>query len=95
LYVQYERTGTAIQFEWDDDNVEHIARHGITPEEAEQVVRGNPLLVEAQYRSGEQRTLCAGSTAGGKRVAVVYTMRGGRIRVVTAFVANRRLRKRL
>ncbi len=84
-----------MRFEWDEDNVKHIARHGITPEEVEQVVRGNPLLVEAQYRSGEQRTLCAGRTAEGKHVAVVYTMRGERVRVVTAFVANRRLRERI
>jgi len=24
--------------DWDDANVEHIARHGITPEEAEEVL---------------------------------------------------------
>jgi uncharacterized protein len=81
-----------LQFEWDDDNTSHIARHGITPEEAEQVLTGSPLAMEGQLRSGEQRTLCAGRTAAGKAVAVVYTLRGGRIRVVTAFAANRRLR---
>jgi uncharacterized DUF497 family protein len=27
-------------FEWDDDNVEHIQRHGFTPEEVEEVFAG-------------------------------------------------------
>jgi uncharacterized DUF497 family protein len=67
----------------------------VAPEEAEQVLRSNPLMMEVQVRRGENRTLCAGRTAGGKSVVVVYTMRAGRIRVVTAFAANRRLREQL
>lgn len=27
-------------FDWDDANEDHIARHGVTPAEAEEVVRG-------------------------------------------------------
>ena len=84
-----------MQFEWDDENRKHIARHRISPEEAEQVILGDPLLLEAQYRSGERRTLCAGRTATGRAVAVVYTIRGGCVRIVTAFPAHRKLRDRL
>ena len=32
----------AVGFEWDDNNEGHLARHGITPDEAEQVVLNGP-----------------------------------------------------
>ena len=35
--------GTGVKFDWDAANVRHIARHGITPEEAEEAI---PELVE-------------------------------------------------
>jgi hypothetical protein len=87
--------GGPLDFEWDEDNLRHIARHNVTSQEAEQVVSGSPLVLEVQYRGGEQRTLCAGRTRAGRPVAVVFTIRPGRIRVVTAFTANRKLRERL
>jgi len=27
-----------LEPEWDDDNIEHIARHGVEPEEVEEIV---------------------------------------------------------
>ena len=35
-----------MKFLWDSANVNHIARHNISPEEAEQVVRNTPLDLE-------------------------------------------------
>jgi|GEM_PF-5158677 len=29
-----------VEFEWDDDNAEHLARHGIAPNEAEELFEG-------------------------------------------------------
>jgi hypothetical protein len=29
-----------IELEWDDANIEHIARHGVTPAEVEEAFRG-------------------------------------------------------
>lgn len=31
-------------FDWDDANVRHIARHGVTPEDAEYVLANGPLF---------------------------------------------------
>jgi len=28
----------ALEAEWDEDNMEHIARHGVSPEEVEEIV---------------------------------------------------------
>jgi uncharacterized DUF497 family protein len=84
-----------FKFEWDDGNRKHIARHGVTPEEAEEVITSHPLVLEVQFRNGERRILCAGRTRKGRVVVVVYTTRRGRLRVVTAFPAKRSLRERL
>jgi uncharacterized protein len=84
-----------LQFEWNESNTNHIARHGVTPDEAEEVIAGHPTVVQVQFRNGERRILCAGCTAKGRAVAVVYTVRKGRVRVVTAFPAKRSVKERL
>ena len=71
----------------------HLSRHDVTPEEAEQVVTRDPIVLEAQIRNGERRVLCAGRTAEGRSLVVIYTLRHGRIRVVTGFPAKRKLRR--
>ena len=78
-----------IQFEWNESNTDHIARHGVTPVEVEEVIAGDPIVLQVQFRNGERRVLCAGRTAKGRTIAVVYTIRKGRVRVVTAFPAKR------
>jgi hypothetical protein len=86
----------AAKFDWDDANTRHIARHDVTPEEVEQALANNPLVVLAvQRRSGEERALCAGLTDAGRALQFVYTMRRGRIRVVTAHPAKRKVREKL
>jgi len=82
-------------FDWDDANTGHIARNGVTPEEVEQAFANNPLVLAAQERSGEERVPCAGLTDAGRPLQLVYTMRRGRIRVITAHTANRKLREKL
>jgi uncharacterized DUF497 family protein len=81
------------RFEWDESNRTHLSRHDVTPEEAEQVITRDPVVLEVQIRNGERRVLCAGRTAEGRSLVVIYTLRHGRIRVVTAFPAKRKLRR--
>ena len=38
-----------IGFDWDEANIEHIARHNVMPEEAEQVLGHDPLELEPQF----------------------------------------------
>lgn len=71
----------------------HIARHEITAAEVEQVLRNGPLEVEQQLRGGERRILCLGQSDAGRLLTVVYTVREGKIRVVTAHPMNRRQRR--
>jgi hypothetical protein len=44
---------TRIAFDWDQANREHIARHGVTPTEAAQVISG--LRCQSKPRTGAER----------------------------------------
>ena len=33
-------------FDWDSANIRHIAEHDISPEEAEEVIQGDPLEMD-------------------------------------------------
>jgi hypothetical protein len=84
------------EFDWDEANIGHIARHGVSPEEVEQAFANDPLAVIAeQERSREQRVLCAGRTNAGRPLQFVYTVRHGRIRVITAHTAHKKLREKI
>lgn len=82
-------------FDWDQANTDHLARHRVEPAETEQVLANNPLIMETSERKGEVRTVCLGRTDAGRALIVVYTKRGGQIRVVTAYPAKRKKRKNL
>jgi len=76
-------------FDWDGFNREHIARHGVTPAEAEEVLCQQPLTLRRSETGQERRWVKIGETAAGRVVVVVHTFREARIRVVTAYPANR------
>lgn len=79
-------------FDWDESNIDHIAKHGVTPSEAEQVIQNEPIDIEFQHRGEESRVAQVGETEHGRILVVVSTLRNGLTRVVTAFPAKRRLR---
>ncbi|MGD0499555.1 MAG: BrnT family toxin [Bryobacteraceae bacterium] len=79
-------------FDWDEANTAHIARHGVTQAEAEEIVRGASIPLETEDRSGEDRYTELGETTTGRLLLVVWTWRRRRIRVVTSFSANRKWR---
>jgi uncharacterized DUF497 family protein len=74
-------------FDWDDENRAHIARHGISPEEAEQVLANDPLDGGVQDYEGEDRFVEIGMTDAMRLLVVITTARGELTRVVTAFPA--------
>jgi uncharacterized DUF497 family protein len=52
---------------WDDWNREHIAKHAVLPEEAEEVVAGFPIVSETY----KQRLQLIGLTLAGRMLSVV------------------------
>ena len=72
-----------VGFLWDANNMEHLGRHKITPQEAEEAVLLDSMEPDIQQRAGEDRVVCFGCTASGRLLTIIYTMRDDAIRVVT------------
>jgi hypothetical protein len=82
-----------FHFDWDEQNIGHLALHHISPAGAEEVLRNRPVDLEAQLRNGEERLPHIGETDAGRILIVVTTMRGKKIRVVTAWPGNKNYRR--
>lgn len=77
-----------FEFDWDSENTKHLAAHKVTPAEFEQVLSNNPVDLDSDVIDGEERYRSIGLTSGGRLLLVVYTIRNGKIRPVTAFRAG-------
>jgi uncharacterized DUF497 family protein len=87
--------GQLLNFDWDNANRDHLARHGVMPQEAEQVVLGDPLDTELQTAEGsgeEERLLQLGETAKGRILQLLTTWRGGQVRIISAWDAPKQLK---
>jgi uncharacterized DUF497 family protein len=89
-----------LEAEWDDDNIEHIARHDVEPEEVEEIVYEDchPSWVVRGRRRGvrELRWIVFGQTCGGRYlVSVIAPYPQRRVwRAVTAVDMGRQTRRR-
>ncbi len=72
-----------MKFIWDAENINHIARHGVSPSEAEEVVTADDsVIVPARGR----RLSAFGATASGRSIRVIYDpLDQGDLRVTTAY----------
>ena len=78
------------QLVWDGWNVEHIARHGIAPEEVEEVCHQQPVFVDTY----NLRVLVIGPTVASKMVSAILAPKGDDCYYpVTARSASRKERK--
>ena len=85
----------SYHFWWDEQNIEHIANHGVEPFEAEEVIDDNPLIL----RAGSDRYTAYGQSGNGRYLLVVFAIKSdNRLRVITArdltTAEKKRLRRR-
>jgi uncharacterized DUF497 family protein len=95
LYLGAFMNGQVLFFDWDEANRDHLARHDVTPEEAEEVVLGEPLDIEMQIEEGsgkEERLLQLGETATGRILQLLTTWRGGKVRVISGWDAPKQVK---
>ena len=72
-------------FDWDEANIGHVGAHGVEPWEAEDaVLSADRIVVGMRRERSESRRTIVGRTETDRILAVIYTVRAGRIRVVTA-----------
>jgi uncharacterized DUF497 family protein len=65
-----------VAFDWDEANEEHIALHGVTPEEAEEALTDTHRVGAPAYNTpNERRQAALGATLDGRVLYVVYTLR--------------------
>ncbi len=68
-------------FDWDEDNIDHIARHGVGVEEVEEALVSKPLI----RRGRSDRYWAFGKTRPGRYLFIVVKNLGkGWARVITA-----------
>ena len=69
-------------FDWDDGNWPKCAKHGVSREEIEQVLLGEPAVMPDPFL-GEPRMRAIGKTATGRHVFLVfrYTRNNGQTRL--------------
>ena len=86
----------ATEFEWDEGNADKSwIRHRVSQSECEQVFFNRPLVVtEDELHSREElRYFALGQTDAGRLLFVVYTLRGEKVRVISARDMTRSERK--
>ena len=83
-------------FEWDEWNIDkNWVAHEVTPQEAEQVFFNTPLIVadDQKHSRTEKRYFVLGQTDEDRCLFIAFTLREGRIRVISARDMNRKERK--
>ena len=83
-------------FEWDEHNSGKIqVTHRVSPRECEEVLFNLPLVVteDVKHSTAEQRYHALGLTSSGRPLFVVFTLRGKRIRVISARDMHRKERR--
>src|SRR5713226_8157896 len=72
-------------FQWDEANAsKNWTRHQVSQTEAEQVILNRPVVVTDARPGTEARWFAFGRTDGDRRLTVVFTIRGPRLRVIPA-----------
>jgi uncharacterized DUF497 family protein len=82
-------------FQWDQGNLEkNWLKHGVSPLECEQVFFNQPLVVvpDLKHSQGEERFYALGRTDTDRYLFVVFTVRGRKLRVISARDINRKER---
>ncbi len=77
-----------IEYDWDSENKKHLAAHKVVPAEIEQLLNSEPLDLTFEVVANEERYRSVGITNRGRLLTVVWTIRDGKIRAITAFPAS-------
>jgi len=88
-------TSLLAGFDWDRGNVEKSwERHGVSRAESEEVFFNRPVLLaeDAKHSTRERYYNLLGSSNGGRRLSVIFTVRQDLVRVISARPMSRKER---
>lgn len=86
-----------LTFEWDEGNIDkNLVKHNVTNKESEQVFLNEPNFIfkDEKHLTQEKRYMVWGVANIGRKLSVVFTMRGKKIRIISARDMNRKERRR-
>ena len=84
-----------IIFEWDKGNADkNLRKHNVTNKETEELFLNRPLKIfeDAKHSVEEQRFVVYGVTNLGRKLALVFTIRKQKIRIISARNQNKKER---
>lgn len=81
-----------FEFEWDKGNSEKPRKHSLTLEETEEAFLDDNKVIFGDWKHSvtEQRITLLGKTSKGQLLNITYTMRGNKIRIITARPVNKK-----
>lgn len=85
-----------IAFEWDQGNFDKsYQKHGVIPSETEEVFLDEDILIseDIEHSQQEDRFEVIGKTLEGIILFLVFTVRGDRIRIISARKVNKKERR--
>lgn len=85
-----------VGFEWDKGNIDKsYQKHGITPNEAEEVFLDKDILFleDIKHSEKEERFAVIGKITKGDILFVAFTMRNNKIGIISARKANKKERR--
>lgn len=86
-----------FEFDWDDGNrTKSAAKHAVETAEAEEVFtlgEAAPMGVQVSPETPEERLGTVGVTSGGRILHVVFTLREGKVRPISARPAHKKERE--
>ncbi len=88
--------GSLEGFEWDEGNIKkNWEKHRVSHVECEEIFFNDPIIVkkDASHSIGEDRYFVLGRTDTGRLLFIVFTVRGAKIRIISARDMNRRERR--
>ncbi len=83
-------------FEWDEGNIKkNWERHRVSHIECEEIFFNRPIIVKKDepHSTSEDRYFVLGKTDAGRLLFIVFTLRGNKIRIISARDMNRKERK--
>lgn len=85
-----------MRFDWDKGNIhKSYKKHGISPNEAEEVLLDEKAIIfyDETHSLGEKRLNSIGVTSVGIILFLAFTMRGKKVRIISARLASSKERR--
>ena len=82
-------------FDWNEGNREKNKKHGVESVEIEELFFNPPFVVlpDTKHSGMEKRYYCFGKTFNNRKLLIVFTVRNGNIRPISARAMNAKERK--